>query len=230
MNNFSFVLLSDRPDLKHQCCQLLGEEWKRSDAARLQGLSPNSKDLPDSVLLLDESEDNVKVVGHSRLSRVLEDNRGCWIASVIVSKKKRGQGLGKSLMLKTEDYAKVLGFTTAYLNTRDKQEFYEHLGYTYCSPVSPHKGSLSINGVGHLSSFHQQVLGIHEEVKMNQLKDSTSFKNLSASSLKTSTAAILPPPVPPPPPPPPTPPVKCSNLKSDYLTSATGQYWMKKCL
>lgn len=226
MNNFSFVLLSDRPDLKHQCCQLLGEEWKRSDAARLQGLSPNSKDLPDSVLLLDESEDIVKVVGHSRLSRVLEDSHGCWIASVIIRKEKRGQGLGKFLMLKTEEYAKILGFTTAYLNTRDKQGFYEHLGYTYCSPVSPHKGSFSLNGVGRVSGFHRHILQIGIEAEVNhptgQLGVARTHEDPSALSLKTSNSLI--------PPPPPPPPQNTSNVKAHYFTSATGQYWMKKYL
>ncbi len=28
-----------------------------------------------------------------------------------------------------------LGYTTVYLTTHDKQDFYAHVGYTYCDPV-----------------------------------------------------------------------------------------------
>jgi len=41
----------------------------------------------------------------------------------------RGTGLGKRIMTESECYARKKGFKVMYLNTKDKEAFYRHLGY-----------------------------------------------------------------------------------------------------
>lgn len=48
---------------------------------RVQSLEKSSTQLPDSLLLIEKSENGRQVIGHSRLTRVLEDPYGCWIGS-----------------------------------------------------------------------------------------------------------------------------------------------------
>ncbi|XP_077868281.1 N-alpha-acetyltransferase 80-like, partial [Saccoglossus kowalevskii] len=54
----------------------------------------------------------------------------------VVDKKRRGEGLGRKLMDLTEEHARNMGSHTMYLCTKDKQDFYQHLGYKYCDPVN----------------------------------------------------------------------------------------------
>ena len=58
------------------------------------------------------------------------------ILIVVVPIDRRGQGLGRRLMGLAEDHARHHGYTEIYLTTKDKEGFYEHLGYQYCKPVN----------------------------------------------------------------------------------------------
>uniref|UniRef100_A0A0L8I1Z9 N-acetyltransferase domain-containing protein n=1 Tax=Octopus bimaculoides TaxID=37653 RepID=A0A0L8I1Z9_OCTBM len=69
-------------------------------------------------------------------SRVVGIEKACFVESVLVDKEYRGQGLGRKIMIASEEFAARLGFQTMYLSTHDKQGFYEHLGYQYCDPIS----------------------------------------------------------------------------------------------
>ncbi|CAL1274984.1 unnamed protein product [Larinioides sclopetarius] len=135
-DNVSVVLLHEYPEYAESCANLLNNQWKRSFSARIHSLNRCCKELPDSLVLLEEENGQKRVIGHSRLTRVLEDDDGCWIESVVIAEDKRNKGYGKYLMNKTEEYAKELNFSTAYLSTHDQQGFYEHLGYVYGEPVS----------------------------------------------------------------------------------------------
>ena len=57
----------------------------------------------------------------------------------------RGKGLGKILMLKTEEYCLGQGFRTAYLTTHDQQIFYSRCGYKFSEAVCAFGGSSSLN-------------------------------------------------------------------------------------
>ena len=63
----------------------------------------------------------------------------------------RGKGLGKLLMLKTEEYCQGQGFRTAYLTTHDQQIFYSRCGYKFSESVCAFGGSSSLN-LGNFSS------------------------------------------------------------------------------
>lgn len=53
---------------------------------RIQSLEKSSINLPDSLLLIETNENGRTVIGHSRLTKVLEDPNGCWIGSGLFSK------------------------------------------------------------------------------------------------------------------------------------------------
>ncbi|XP_022083069.1 N-acetyltransferase 6-like isoform X2 [Acanthaster planci] len=76
------------------------------------------------------------VIGYCRLAKVISVPSSVLIESVVVPKNLRGQGLGRQLMELAETHAKMQGFTTMYLSTKDKQDFYAHLGYEFCKAVN----------------------------------------------------------------------------------------------
>lgn len=62
--------------------------------------------------------------------------RSCFIESVVVDRKFRGQGLGRIIMTYAEDYCRnFLLIATIYLSTVDQVGFYQKLDYEICGPV-----------------------------------------------------------------------------------------------
>ncbi|XP_060564606.1 N-alpha-acetyltransferase 80-like [Ruditapes philippinarum] len=125
------------PGFINECAEVLNEEWKRSLTARLYSLEKSKDNFPICLVLL-KKEDNGKqfVVGHSMLSIVRgQPVQSCLVESVVVKKSHRGKGYGRIVMNKTEEFAASRGYKVMYLTTHDKQKFYEHLGYEYCSPI-----------------------------------------------------------------------------------------------
>lgn len=125
------------PALKTECAEVLNEEWKRSLSARLHSLDKSRDSFPVSLVLVGEREDGRQyVIGHSMLSVVRgQAEPSCLVESVVVRKSLRGKGYGRIIMEKTEEFAVSKGYRVMYLTTHDKQKFYEHLGYKYCSPI-----------------------------------------------------------------------------------------------
>ncbi|GFU09672.1 n-alpha-acetyltransferase 80 [Nephila pilipes] len=207
IDNINVILLHEHPKYLDAAATLLNNQWKRSFSARAHSLNRSCKDLPDSLLLLEEDPEGTKIViGHSRLTRVLEDDNGCWIESVVIAENRRNKGYGKYLMTETEEYAKKLNFSTAYLSTHDQQGFYEHLGYVYCEPVS----SISFHKIGLMKYSTFPV------VKHN-------FENIHQANheMQQKETNIFPPPPPPPP---------ISRAHGTCMKSTLEKYWMKKTL
>merc|ERR1719435_305934 len=113
-----------REGVMTQTVNILNFEWPRSDTIRRRGLEGSSPDLPTNLVLVQEVGGNVIVLGHSRVSKVPADLKKVFIESVVIHPGLRGKGLGRILMLKTEEYCVSQGFTTAYLTTHDQQVFY----------------------------------------------------------------------------------------------------------
>lgn len=115
--------------------QLLSERWPKTDRSSSQ--IQNSCDaFPVSLVMLEEGGDGVDPLGHVLLSKCVEDPAGLVAESVLVASCLRGGGMGRRLMELMHSYAKSRGFGTIYLSTRDKRDFYAHLGYVLCEPVS----------------------------------------------------------------------------------------------
>ncbi|XP_023241267.1 N-acetyltransferase 6-like, partial [Centruroides sculpturatus] len=198
----------------------------------MHSLEKSCDSLPVSLILLSSDNNTKEVIGHSRLSPLSCDPNGCLIESgksVLIKNERRGEGLGKFLMQKTEDHAKRLGYQTLYLTTGDKQEFYEHLGYSHfifdnlTSQTHDNKSVSLIN-----SSIKQMSLkeNYKQERKNNEIISNnldSKLQELSSQSLPSSLPLPLPPP-----PSPPLPTQPKSQSKSIFNREKT--YWMKKSL
>ncbi|XP_025204243.1 N-acetyltransferase 6 [Melanaphis sacchari] len=143
MERFEVIPIHRNKHFIKQCCAVINSEWPRSEMARLHSLEGSCDTLPTSLVLVKE-EDNFKtVIGHAKITPIPSIPDSGFIETVVIDNHHRGQGLGKYLMHKTEEYIKTLGLNVAYLSTIDKQEFYSKLGYTQCQPISIYGGRLS---------------------------------------------------------------------------------------
>ncbi|XP_064623190.1 N-alpha-acetyltransferase 80-like [Lineus longissimus] len=202
------------------CIDVLGEEWKRSRAARRYTLEKSCDRYPNLVFLKDK-----EVVGHSKLSQVVGRDDACFVESVVVAKKLRGLGHGSDLMAKTEEYARRIGMKTIYLTTHDKEGFYERVGYSFCEPVFTCSCKADFMNNFKISSMLQK-LALSQSKSSNNTSKSTNLPERGLRSDKTSptpTANSVPIPPAPAPPPPPPPAVKMGETEPRGNIS-----WMKK--
>ncbi|CAK9300911.1 unnamed protein product [Gordionus sp. m RMFG-2023] len=130
--------LGDCKNLINEAAEVLNSQWKRSLRARVMSLekSLNATTLPCSLIMITNSENCPKVIGHVRLCSVVGISDSCLIESLVIHLSYRNKGFGKLLMQKAEDYAKYLCYKSIYLTTIDKNEFYTKLGYSFCQPIA----------------------------------------------------------------------------------------------
>ncbi|KAI4468421.1 n-acetyltransferase 6 [Holotrichia oblita] len=127
------VPLHKFPQYTMECCRLINSEWPRSETARLRSLECSGDTLPTCLILLKDNQ----VIGHCKLSVIPAIPDGCFIESVVIEKVLRGQGYGKYLMEKAEQYCQAfLNLRIIYLSTKGQELFYMKLGYNVCEPVS----------------------------------------------------------------------------------------------
>jgi len=105
-------------------------------------LEESKNSLPIHFALLDNDE----AIGHIKLSRCLGDENAFYAESVIVSKSRRGQGLGTIIMRLSERYiSEYLAPETEkarlVLSTLDSAKFYQKIGYEPCYPMTKTKHS-----------------------------------------------------------------------------------------
>lgn len=135
LGSYNVVPIHNHPELLSQCCKLINSEWPRSEVARMRSLEASSDQLPTSLVLT--RDHNQTVLAHLKISTIQSTMRCCFIESVVVDRKFRGQGLGKLIMKYAEDYCReFLLLDTIYLSTIDQVGFYQKLNYTICPPVS----------------------------------------------------------------------------------------------
>ncbi|XP_045712780.1 N-alpha-acetyltransferase 80 isoform X2 [Phyllostomus hastatus] len=127
-----------RPELLDACADLINEQWPRSHASRLHSLGQSSDNFPLCLMLLSPHPVPGKapiVVGHARLSRVLDRPQSLLVETVVVARALRGRGFGRCLMEGLEVFAQARGFHRLHLTTHDQLHFYAHLGYRLGEPV-----------------------------------------------------------------------------------------------
>nr|XP_031542384.1 N-alpha-acetyltransferase 80 [Vicugna pacos]XP_031542385.1 N-alpha-acetyltransferase 80 [Vicugna pacos] len=127
-----------RPELLDACADLINEQWPRSRASRLHSLGQSSDAFPLCLMLLSPCptpEAAPIVVGHARLSRVLDRPQSLLVETVVVARALRGRGFGRRLMEGLEAFAHARGFRRLHLTTHDQLHFYAHLGYQLGEPV-----------------------------------------------------------------------------------------------
>lgn len=127
-----------RPELLDACADLINEQWPRSRASRLHSLGQSSDSFPLCLVLLSPRPPPggaPLVVGHARLSRVLDRPQSLLVETVVVARALRGRGFGRRLMEGLESFAQARGFHRLHLTTRNQLPFYAHLGYQLGEPV-----------------------------------------------------------------------------------------------
>ncbi|CAG9565726.1 unnamed protein product [Danaus chrysippus] len=127
------------PQYLKPCCDLINEEWPRSETARMMSLQASCDHLPTSLILINDQR---HILGHCKLSRIPRIPDSCFLESVVIRKSMRGKKLGTYLMGQVENYCKhVLRLKMVYLSTRGQEDFYSKLGYEICEPISIYGGS-----------------------------------------------------------------------------------------
>lgn len=193
------VELHNHPEYINACCNVLNSEWKRSHTARFHSLSKSSSNLPVSLVLLKPRQgQESQVIGHSKLCRVLHDDKACFVESVIVIPEERGKGFGKLIMKLTEEYARKKGFARCYLSTHDKEGFYKAIGYAVCPAVCGISGTMD-----HMDRF----LRLFDSKTSEPPESKRAFADGCVQKVASMDPTNLPPP-PPPPLPPPSPDTK----------------------
>lgn len=135
LGQYNVLPIHKIPELMSQCCRLINAEWPRSDVARMRSLEASCDNMPTSLVLTRDY--NQTVMAHLKISGIHSKPHTCFIESVVVDKKYRGQGLGKMIMKYAEEYCRdFLLIHTIYLSTIDQVGFYQKLGYEICEPVS----------------------------------------------------------------------------------------------
>lgn len=72
-----------------QTVNILNYEWPRSDTIRRRGLLSSSPDLPSNLVLVQKSngkgvDDDLSVLGHSRISKIPADPNFVFVESVVI--------------------------------------------------------------------------------------------------------------------------------------------------
>ena len=114
------------------------------------------------------------IPGFSKISGVVSIPDATLIESVVISKDLRGLGLGRILMTQSHAYARRRGYSTVYLSTHDKQKFYAHLGYEYCTPVCSESSNAGMNAA--IESLCQGKRCHIDENKANTLQSRAVVK------------------------------------------------------
>lgn len=116
--------------MEERVMELLAEKWPKKDEARREQLRASREEMPVSLVLLEGGGGGgMLLVGHAMLLVTVEDPMALLAESVVVAQQFRGMGYGGTLMRLMHDYARRKGYRRIYLATKDKRDFYLHLGY-----------------------------------------------------------------------------------------------------
>ena len=75
---------ADREEAIIQTVKILNFEWPRSDTIRRRGLESSSETLPCNLVLHQRSGGSIRVIGHSRISKIPADSSKVFIESVVI--------------------------------------------------------------------------------------------------------------------------------------------------
>ncbi|XP_063538916.1 N-alpha-acetyltransferase 80 [Cydia strobilella] len=175
-DSLEVLLIHHHPEFLKASCDLINDEWPRSETVRMMSLQASCDCLPTNFILV---KDRKEVLGHCKLTPIPSIPESCFIETVVISKAMRGKKLGTYLMRYVEDYCRnVLKLKMAHLSTKGQEKFYATLDYEICAPVS--------------------IYGVFSPVNAKLNSSSHKIENLVPEQHALPSAA-------PPPPPPPMP-------------------------
>ncbi|XP_062539190.1 N-alpha-acetyltransferase 80-like [Armigeres subalbatus] len=166
-DSYTVAPIHHHVELLDQCVELINSEWPRSYTARLWSLKSSKDTLPTSMVLIDSAEnDKSTVLAHAKLSPIPSDAEAVFIETVVVDRRYRGKGLGRTLMRAVENHCfETLRLRTIYLSTIDQEGFYAKIGYSYCK---------AMNMFGTRSAFNTSTKKIWMMKTRNDWNSSTS--------------------------------------------------------
>ena len=175
---------------------------------RERSLTMSCDELPTCLGLVRYNEKSNEAIGHARIAFLPNIDRAVWIESVVIHHDLRGKGYGRILMTRTENYAKSLGFTSAYLSTHDQQVFYGKLGYEFCKPVTTLGGVINKSFIpkkfiiqNHINNNTEELskLNLNDKKCDKENVDDSAINNCDDKKTRSSSSITVPPPPPPPP-------------------------------
>lgn len=132
--NLHVLPIHKYPEYLKGCCDLINDEWPRSETARMMTLQTSREELPTNFILVNGSKN---LIGHCKLTPIPSIPESCFVETVVIHKAMRGKKLGSFLMRYVEDYCRnTLGLKLIHLSTKGQEDFYAKLGYEVCAPVS----------------------------------------------------------------------------------------------
>ena len=77
---------ADKEEAITQTVKILNYEWPRSDTIRRRGLESSSESLPCNLVMHQRSGPggSIRVIGHSRISKIPADSSKVFIESVVI--------------------------------------------------------------------------------------------------------------------------------------------------
>jgi GNAT superfamily N-acetyltransferase len=196
----------------------LNEEWPKnfhlrcSNLEQLINTDSEALSLPISLILIDlQDMNNKKVIGHGSIISIAThlNNKTVnlpFLQSIIIDKTLRGLGLGKKLMLLCEKYFieyscqqkrtkieknLIDSFDFLYLNTKDKQKFYETLGYVEIEPLMFVANKPN-------SKCSEIAKSLFKSMPINSTQITSQFKANNEQNKKNTIGQAMPSPPPPP--------------------------------
>lgn len=202
-DNLKVLLLHKHPEYLKETCDLINDEWPRSETARLTSLQASRDNLPSSLILVNDKK---LVLGHCKLTPIPSIPESCFVETVVISKAFRGMKLGTYLMRKVEEHCKNnLDLSMLHLSTKGQESFYEKLGYEICMPVSIYGTRMPSYSLGMIT------LPIYQE-PIHDNKLHPSIRHTAPSHMETQVPVRSPHTTGAPPPPPPPPMPRNENL------------------
>lgn len=120
------------------CGRVLREEWPHISDERLRQVIDYGGDasgFPCSLLMVDEDKHPTEVIGHCRITRVLNVEKAIYLESIVVCRSRRGQGLGHKLLDLVQQSMKSRGFSHTIVSCLpEKSSIFMHHGYQFCEP------------------------------------------------------------------------------------------------
>ena len=175
---------------------LLNSHWPKSN--RCDWLRNSSNLYPLSFILFDNVRS--QIVGHARLCLVADNEHSLYAESVIVTQKRRGQGIGTFLMVQLESYCLGKRYKTLYLETFDQQRFYQKLGYKICSPVQVIHSQKTSNIAAMMKLLCSDSRLSNEGDRMAEVEGEIRLQNsnpITCVPVEGKITVPLPPPLPP---------------------------------
>ena len=178
-------------------CQMLNEQWPRSESSRTRWLRNSSPTLPTSYVLTcsnSESGEN-DVIGHARVAASLRVGGTTSVVSgivtsLIIHKDHRRQGFGRVLLSLVEERCQTLhGFGRVVLWSNDQVQFYESCGYIKCTPLRVVSAAVSKLGTEGLNSLESMLKTRMRMAPEPELMATTKTEESNSSSAVTSSDA-----------------------------------------